>query len=116
MPNPPLPIGGGPRGARGDSGIGSGERPASPGWVEPASGGSEETHARVDGIISRRATEAGRLSQLVVGISNALVDLGMLPIQDIAQLPESAQEVLTAAGLILDCLREEKASAANPWD
>jgi hypothetical protein len=30
-----------------------------------------------------RATEAGKLSMLVIGISNALVDLGMLPIRDI---------------------------------
>jgi hypothetical protein len=49
-------------------------------------------------------TEAGHLSQLVVGISNALADIGMLPIQDISQLPKSAQEVLTVAGLLLERL------------
>jgi hypothetical protein len=37
----------------------------------------------VDGINGECTTEAGRLSQQVMGISNALVDLGMLPIQDI---------------------------------
>jgi hypothetical protein len=37
---------------------------------------------------------------LVVGISNALVDLEMLPIWDIPQLPKIAQKILTAAGLI----------------
>jgi hypothetical protein len=49
----------------------------------------------------KRATEAGQLSQLLVGICNALANIGMLPIQDIFQLPKSAQEVLTVAGLLL---------------
>jgi hypothetical protein len=43
-------------------------------------------------------------------ISNALVDLGMLPIQDIPQLSKSAHEVLMAAGLLLEGLREARAS------
>jgi hypothetical protein len=37
-------------------------------------------------------------------------------LQDIPQLPKSAQEVLTAAGLILERLREEHTSGAGPWD
>jgi hypothetical protein len=49
-------------------------------------------------------------------ISNALADLGMLPIQDIPQLPKSPQEVLTVAGLLLECLWEMQASVAGPWD
>jgi hypothetical protein len=52
----------------------------------------EGIHARVDRIGGEHATEARQLSQLVVEISNALADLGMLPIQDIPQLPKSAQE------------------------
>jgi hypothetical protein len=40
----------------------------------------EETRARVDEIKGERAAEAKQLSQLIVGISNALVDLGLLPI------------------------------------
>jgi hypothetical protein len=64
----------------------------------------EETRVRVDGIKGERAVEAGRLSQLVMGISNALVDLGMLHVQDIPQLLKSAREVLTVAGLILERL------------
>jgi hypothetical protein len=43
----------------------------------------EEIRACVDGIMGERATEAGQLSQLVLGINNALVDLVMLPIWDI---------------------------------
>jgi hypothetical protein len=66
----------------------------------------EETRACVDGINGEHAAEAERLSQLVMGISNALVDLGMLPVQDIPQLPKSAREVLMAARLILELLRE----------
>jgi hypothetical protein len=42
-----------------------------------------------------------QLSQCIMGISNALVDLGMLPMQDIPQLLKSAQDVLPAANLIL---------------
>jgi hypothetical protein len=61
----------------------------------------EETHVHVDEINGEHAVEAERLSQLVVGISNTLVNLGMLPIQDIPQLPKSVREVLTTAGLIL---------------
>jgi hypothetical protein len=37
-----------------------------------------------------------------MGISNTLVDLGILPIQDIPQLSKSAREVLVAVGLILE--------------
>jgi hypothetical protein len=51
-----------------------------------------------------------------MGISSTLVDLGMLPIEDIPQLPKSTQEVLTAAGLILEQQREVQAFRAGPWD
>jgi hypothetical protein len=73
----------------------------------------EETRARVDGINSKHAAEVGRLSQLVMGMSNAIVDLGMLPVQDITQLLKSGREVLTAVGLIFECLREAQASSAG---
>jgi hypothetical protein len=42
-----------------------------------------EIRAHMDGIEGECTTEAGQLSQLVVGISNTLVNLGMLPIQNI---------------------------------
>jgi hypothetical protein len=51
----------------------------------------EETHTHVDGIKSERAAKAEQQSQQVVGISNALVDLGMLLVQDIPQLSKSAR-------------------------
>jgi hypothetical protein len=63
-------------------------------------------------VEDERATEARKT--LVVGISNALVDLKMLPIWNISQLPEAAQEVLAVAGLILERLREEHASDVDP--
>jgi hypothetical protein len=56
-------------------------------------------------------TEAKQLSQLVAGTSNTLVDLGMLPVQGIPQLLKSAWEVLMAAGLILEHLREAQPPA-----
>jgi hypothetical protein len=76
----------------------------------------EETRARVDEIKGERAAEAKQLSQLIVGISNALVDLGLLPIQDNPQLPKSAHEFLSAASHILERLREVQASDAGKWD
>jgi hypothetical protein len=54
-----------------------------------------------DGITDERTTEARQLSQHIMGISNVLVDLGMLPVQDIPQLPKSSREVLPAAVLVL---------------
>jgi hypothetical protein len=60
----------------------------------------EGLHARMTSVEDECPTEAGKLSMLVVGISNALVDLKMLPIWDIPQLPKIAQKILTAAGLI----------------
>jgi hypothetical protein len=51
-----------------------------------------------------------------VGISDALVDLGMLPVQDIPQFLKSAQEVLLVADLVLRRLQGVLASGAGPWD
>jgi hypothetical protein len=53
---------------------------------------------------------------MVMEISNALVDQGMLLIQDIPQLLKSAQKVLTVASLLLERLREAQASGTSPWD
>jgi hypothetical protein len=68
---------------------------------------------RVDG---EHVTEAEQLSQRVMRISNVLVDLGILPIQDIPQLSKSAWEVLSMADHVLQCLQEVLASNAGPWD
>jgi hypothetical protein len=76
----------------------------------------EELHTRVAEFVDERTTEAGKLLTLVVGITNALVDHGMLPIRDIPLLLKMPQEVLAAAGLILKHLQEEHASDADPWD
>jgi hypothetical protein len=75
----------------------------------------EEIHTHMDGITGERTTEARRLLQLAVGISNALVNLGMLLVWEIAQFLKSAQEVLTMTGLFLEHLREARASGAGPW-
>jgi hypothetical protein len=66
-------------------------------------------------IEDEHATEAVRLSRLVMEISDALIDLGVFPIRDIPLLLRSAQEVLVSADLILEHLREEHASGAGPW-
>jgi hypothetical protein len=76
----------------------------------------DKARALADGITDERATEAMQLSQRVMGISSALVDLGMLPIQDIAQLLKLAQEVLSVADLVLKHLQEALASCVGPQD
>jgi hypothetical protein len=50
------------------------------------------------------STEGVTLSMLVMGICNVLVDLRMLPMRDVPQLPKKAHEVLAAVGLILEHL------------
>jgi hypothetical protein len=72
--------------------------------------------AQVAMINGERAAEAKQLSQWVVRISNILVDLGILPAQDIPQLLMSAREVLPVVDLILKRLQEVLASSAGPWD
>jgi hypothetical protein len=61
-----------------------------------------ELHACVDGVEDEHAAEAKKLLTLVMGISNLLVDLELLPIRYIPQLSKTVQEVLAVAGLILE--------------
>jgi hypothetical protein len=49
---------------------------------------------RVAKVEDERATGVGKVLTLVVRISNALVDLGTLPIRDIPQLPKTTRKVL----------------------
>jgi hypothetical protein len=51
-----------------------------------------------------------------MGISSVLVDLGMLPVQDIPQILKSALEVLPMTDLILKHLQEALASITSLWD
>jgi hypothetical protein len=51
-----------------------------------------------------------------VWISNVLVDLGLLPIQDIPQLLKSDREVFHVVDLILKHLQEALAFGVGPWD
>jgi hypothetical protein len=55
------------------------------GWDLPVD--LEELHVSMAGVVDECTVEAGKLSMLVVGISNALVDLWMLPIWDIPVTP-----------------------------
>jgi hypothetical protein len=70
---------------------------------------------RMAGIKDEHAVEAVSLSWLVMEISIALIDLWVLPFQDIPRLPKLAQEVLASVGLISESLREEHASGTGPW-
>jgi hypothetical protein len=75
----------------------------------------KELRERVTGVLSKRIVEAVQLSWSVMLISDALVDLGVFPIQDIPAHPKSAQDVMRVVGLILEHLREEHASDVRPW-
>jgi hypothetical protein len=114
MSDPPLPKGDGLGGAREilAEELECGLHPTD-GWDLSAE--LDKTRARVDRINGEHATEAERLSHLVMEISNALVNLGMLPVQDIPQLQKSIREVLSMVGLVLEHLQEELASDTSPW-
>jgi chemotaxis protein histidine kinase CheA len=73
----------------------------------------ENLYERVAEVEDECATKAEQLSRSVREISDALVDLGMLPIWDIPVQPRSAQDVLAAFVLILERLREEHASSPS---
>jgi hypothetical protein len=109
--NPSFLIGDGPIKVGGDVGRGTGLGPNSfDEWDMSVE--LEELHERVAGIEGEHATEAMKLSRSVREISDAL---GVFPIWDIPQRLKSAQDVLMAAGLILEHLREENAFGAGPW-
>jgi hypothetical protein len=76
----------------------------------------EKFSTRVDGVEDEHATEVRKLSTLVVGIPIALVNRMMLPIWVIPQLSKLVSEVLVVVGLILECMQEELASDAGPWE
>jgi hypothetical protein len=48
-------------------------------------------------------------------ISDVLINLGVFPIWDIPERSKLAQDVLTAAGLVLEHLREEHATDVGSW-
>jgi hypothetical protein len=68
----------------------------------------------VDRINGEHAVEAEELSQRVMRISNVLVDKGMLPVQNIHQLPMSARVVMSAVNLVLKRLQEVLVSGSAP--
>jgi Flp pilus assembly CpaE family ATPase len=86
-----------------------------PRWAD-LSAKLDKATARSDRINSEHTIEVEQLSWHVVRISDVLVDLGMLLIQNILQLLKSAQEVLPVVDLVLQCLQEALASSAGPWD
>jgi hypothetical protein len=74
-----------------------------------------ELRERLARVEDERAIEVVQLSRLIMEISDALVSLGLSPIQDIHAHPASAQDVLAVADLILERLWEKHASDADPW-
>jgi hypothetical protein len=61
-----------------------------------------------------RVAEAGRLAILVTDVSKVLVDLGMPLIPGNPWDPHVADDILEAAGTILECPREAYTSCHGP--
>jgi hypothetical protein len=59
---------------------------------------------RVGEVEDDHAVEAEQLSRLTKEISNALVDLNVLPIQGIPSQPRSVKDVMAGFGLVLERL------------
>jgi hypothetical protein len=60
--------------------------------------------------------EPNQLRRQVMRISSVLVDLGMLPVQDIRKLLKSAQEVMPVFDHVLKQIQKVLASGAGLWD
>jgi hypothetical protein len=73
----------------------------------------ERLREHEDGVEDEHAVEAKQLSRSVRDISNALVNLIVLPIQDIPLQPRSTKDVLTTFSLIWERLWEEDAFGAG---
>jgi hypothetical protein len=75
----------------------------------------EELRGHMARVEVERATKAVQLSQSVMEISDALVDLCVFPIRHIPTQPRSARDVLMVVSLVLERLQEEHASSTGPW-
>jgi hypothetical protein len=64
-------------------------------------------HERMAEVEDDHAVEAEQLSRSTIKISNALVDLNVLPIQGIHSQPRLVKDVMAAFGLVLERLCEE---------
>jgi hypothetical protein len=89
-----------------DSSLLIGDGPGGAGGLHPPDGRDlslelDKARACVDRIDGERAAVTDQISWQFVMISSILVDLGMLPIQNIPQLPKSAWEVLPTVEVIL---------------
>jgi hypothetical protein len=67
-------------------------------------------------IANDRAAEAKRLSRQLMSVAGILIDLGLLPMEDIPRLPKTVQDALVAVILVLERLQGALDSGAGPWD
>jgi hypothetical protein len=65
------------------------------------------------GVEDDYITEAEQLSRSVSDISDALVNLNVLPIKEIPSQPWSAKDIMTVFGLVLEQLWEEHGSGVG---
>jgi hypothetical protein len=75
-----------------------------------------ESRAWVDGIDDDRVVEAGQLSRQLMRVASVLIDLGLLPIEQITQLSKANQDVLLVVAFVLKRLQEALNSGTGLWD
>jgi hypothetical protein len=76
----------------------------------------DKTQAHVYWIADDRAAEVGLLSRRLVWVASVLIDLGLLPIEDIPYVLKTTQDALPMIVLVLKHLQEVLDSGAGPWD
>jgi hypothetical protein len=71
---------------------------------------------RVHGVADNWDAEAERLSRQLAWVAKVLIDLGLLPIEDMPRLPQMARDALPVVTLVVECLQEVLDFGAGPWD
>jgi hypothetical protein len=71
---------------------------------------------RVHGVADNWAAEAECLSRQLAWVAKVLIDLGLLPIEDMPQLPQMARDALPAVTLVVERLQEVLDFGTGPWD
>jgi hypothetical protein len=75
-----------------------------------------ELRQRLEETRLARGAEAARLARIVGDMSGALVNLGMAPVPEIPQLPDKADDVLRAAGVVVERLKDAADNGFGLWD
>jgi hypothetical protein len=84
-------------------------------WADPPAE-LDETRTLVHAIVGDQAAEAGRLSRQLIWVAGLSIHLGLPSIEDIPQLPKTAQDALPSVSLVLKRMQEALDSDTGRWD